>query len=84
MSAIRKPDIGELDEIRLLEPVTLPESSDDIKHVIPAGSEGTVLLVFDGGSAFETEFYIYPNPDDPDDYISCTGPVEASQCEKVQ
>lgn len=77
-----KPEIEELDTIRLTVPLEGPDVFDDKAiYTLPVGTEGTVMHVFWDGAAFEVEFLLFPDPTNHDDFISVQIPVEAHQCE---
>jgi len=74
--------IEELDVIRLTVPMEGADVFDKARVIpLPVGSEGTVVHVFGAGAAFETEFLVFDNPADPEDYTSVQIAVEAAQCE---
>lgn len=74
--------IEEFDVIRLTVPLEGPNVFDDKDiYKLPIGKTGTVVHVFQGGKGFEVEFLIYPDPKDPDYFVSVQIPVEANQCE---
>ena len=79
---IRKPEIGDLDGIRLTVPLKGSDVFDDkAVYKLPVGTEGTVVHVFGDGAAFEVEFILFPEPEDHDHFVSVQIPVEAYQCE---
>lgn len=82
MENTRVTKIEELDTIRLTVPLEGPDVFDDKAiYKLPVGAEGTVMHVFWGGDAFEVEFLVYPDPANPEDFVSVQIPVEAAQCE---
>ncbi|MDE6735436.1 MAG: DUF4926 domain-containing protein [Desulfovibrio sp.] len=79
---IRKPEIEDLDVIRLTVPLKGSDVFDDkAVYKLPVGTEGTVVHVFGDGAAFEVEFILFPEPEDHDHFVSVQIPVEAYQCE---
>ncbi len=76
--------IEELDPVRLTVPLEGTDVFDKNNIVpLPVGTEGTVVLVFGDGEAYEVEFMEFNNPNDPEDFVSVQLTVEASQCERV-
>lgn len=67
--------LNELDVVRLLEPLSF-ETSDEGTITIPAGTEGTVLDVYDDGAAYGVDFELEKPRFAPDESLLDPGLYE--------
>ena len=67
--------LNELDVVRLLEPLSF-ETSDEGTATIPAGTEGTVLDVYDDGAAYGVDFQLKEPRFAPDGQVVDSGLYE--------